>query len=383
MKIVHLIYTHGISGAEKYLKHLLPGLKKEGIESDLLVVCPKHGESILRNYCKELEGLGIKTSLIVSSRLATLITAKKIAGYLKANKINILHSHLLNSDFIAAIMKTFFYRNVYIISTKHGYQEKVLQQYEPGKFIKLSDLYYKITRFTLRKINVNVAVSKGLAELYHNLKISDELFPYIHHGISVADFNAADYREACRKAKDQLIIVGRIELFKGHRYLIDALPAVVKAFPDTKLLVLGEGSEKRNCMAQIENLGMQQYVEFLGFKDHPYSYIANSDVIILPSLFEPFGLVYIEALALKTPVVAFNSPAGNEIMEDKNTAFLVNRHDSAGLAEKIIFLLKNKAKAAEMSQRAYDAYKTRFTTEVMVKNTAAWYKGLSLKELPA
>ena len=378
MKIAHLIYTHGISGAEKYLKHLLPGLKQEGIECDLIVVCPKHVASILRNYCTEMQELGIKTSLIVSTRLSIFNTANKLAVYLKANKINILHSHLLNSDLIAAIMKTFFYRNVYIISTKHGYQEKVLQQYEPGKFIKLSDLYYTITRFTLRKINVNVAVSKGLAELYHDLKISNELFPYIHHGITVADFNAADYREECRKSAQQLIIVGRIELFKGHRYLIDALPAVVKAFPATKLLVLGEGSEKNNCIAQIEKLGMQDHVEFLGFKDHPYSYIANSDVIILPSLFEPFGLVYIEAFALKTPVVAFNSPAGNEIMEDEKTALLVNRHDSAGLAEKIIFLLANKDKAEEMSERAFAAYKTRFTTEVMVKNTAAWYKSLSL-----
>ena len=378
MKIVHLIYTHGISGAEKYLKHLLPGLRNEGIECELIVVCPKHAELMLGNYCAELEGVGVKTKLIVSSRLLTFNTAKKIARYLKANKTNILHSHLLNSDIIAALMKIFFYRNVYIISTKHGHQEKVLLQYEPGKIIKLRNLYYKITRFTLRNINKNFAVSKGLAELYQNLKISDELFPFIHHGITVADFNAADYMEECRKAKWQMIIVGRIELYKGHRFIIDALPAVVKAFPGTKLLVLGEGSEKNNCIAQIKRLDMQAHVDFLGFKDHPYQYIANSDVVILPSLFEPFGLVYIEAFALKTPVVAFNSSAGNEIMENENTALLVNRNDSAGLAEKIIFLLKNKDKAAEISERAHHAYKTRFTTEIMVKNTAAWYKSLSI-----
>lgn len=378
MRILHLINTHGISGAEKYLKHLLPGLKAYGIDCDLVVVCPPGAAKTLALYCNELIAVGIDTTLIIGTRLSIIDTAWKINKYIKAKDIRIVHSHLVNSDLIAAILKSLFNRKLFLISTKHGYQEKVLQEYEPGRFIKLTDLYYKITRFTLHKINVNVAVSKGLAGLYYDLRISDELFPFIHHGITVADFNAADHREECRRAKQQLIIVGRIELFKGHRYLIDALPAVVKAFPDTKLLVLGEGSEKHNCITQTGKLGMQNHVEFLGFKDHPYSYIANSDVIILPSLFEPFGLVYIEAFALKAPVVAFNSPAGNEIMEDERTALLVNRHDSAGLAEKIIFLLANKDKAAEMSERAFAAYKTRFTTEVMVKNTAAWYKSLSV-----
>lgn len=378
MKIVHLINTQGISGAEKYLKHLLPGLKAYGIYCDLIVVCPPRAERTLSAYCANMNGLGVRTTLITGTRASIINTAWKINRYLKTNDIRILHSHLLNSDLIAAVLKTLFNRKLFLISTKHGYAENVLQQYEPGKFIKLKDLYYRITRFTLRKINVNVAVSHGLAELYHNLKISDDLFPFIHHGISVADFKPEDHREECRRAEQQLIIVGRIEIFKGHRYLLEALPAVIKNFPAVKLLVLGEGSEKSNCIAQVNKLGIKDHVEFLGFKDHPYSYIANSDVIILPSLFEPFGLVYIEAFALKTPVVAFDSPAGNEIMEDGKTGLLVKRHDNAGLAEKIIYLLQNKDKAKEMSEKAYSAYKERFTTETMISNTAAWYKTLHL-----
>jgi glycosyltransferase involved in cell wall biosynthesis len=379
LKILHLIYTHGISGAEKYLKHLLPGLKAYGIDCDLIVVCPKNAEAVLNPYCAELNSLGIKTTLILGTRLTVFATAKKINSYLKASKISIVHSHLLNSDFIAAVIKTFFFRNLYLISTKHGYQEKVLQQYAPGNQWHPNDLYYFITKFTLSRIDKNIAVSKGIAELYHDIKLSKEVYPFIHHGVKVEDFNKEDYRSECRLADPQLIIVGRIELFKGHHFLIDALSLVTGEFPGVKLLILGEGSEKNNCVERINRLGLQKNVEFLGFKAHPYSYISLSDVIILPSLFEPFGLVYIEAFALKTPVVAFNTRAGNEIMENNETALMVEKGDSGGLAQKIVYMLKNAGERSRIAEQAYTKYKNSFTTEVMVRNTANWYLSLNKK----
>lgn len=379
MKILHLIYTHGISGAEKYLKHLLPGLKAYGIDCDLLVVCPKKASATLAGYCNELNGLGIKTTLLLTSRAEILFTAKKVNSYLKEHKINILHAHLLNSDLIAALVKSFFYPGLFLISSKHGYQEKVLQQYEDGMQLRPNDLYYHITRYTLRKIDQNLAVSNGIAELFVNIGLAKTKYPFIHHGIAVDPFDQEAYRDECKKADPQLIIVGRIELFKGHRFLIDALPAVIDAFPGTKLLVLGEGSEKDNCMQQAAALGVQGQVEFLGFKPHPYSYISHSDIIILPSLFEPFGLVYIEAFALKTPVVAFNTPAANEIIENKETGLLVDKGDHKALAEKIIYLLRNPEERKKIAEKAHKKYLDNFTTTVMIEKTAAWYRALKIK----
>ena len=332
----------------------------------------------MQTYCNDVNALGITTSLIASGRLSFLFTAKKISDYCKANKIGILHAHLLNSDLIAVLAKSVFNKKLFLISTKHGYQEKVLQQYEPDNFYQPNDLYYKVTKYTLRIIDANFAVSKGLSDLYYNIKLSKTPYPYIHHGIAVETFDKAAYYKECRNADPQLIIVGRIELFKGHRFLIEALVKVKAIFPGVKLLVLGEGSEKNNCIQQVNALGLQNNVEFLGFKPHPYSYISHSDVIILPSLFEPFGLVYIEAFALKTPVVAFDTPAGNEIMQHNQTALLVKKGDSTGLSESIIELLNNAGKKNSITENAYAKYKNDFTTGVMVKNTADWYKKLSL-----
>ena len=378
MRILHLIYTQAVSGAEKYLKHLLPGLKEYGIECDLIVVCPKNASETFSVYSAELNSLGVRTTLLVANRLSIFLTAQKIINYLKDRNIGIVHTHLLNSDLIASVLKSFFNPSIFLISTKHGYQETILQQYEPGRTYRPNDLYYYITKYTLRKIDKNIAVSNGIAELYVNLNLAKTKYPFIHHGITIKEFNRDVNRGEYRKADPQLIIVGRIELFKGHRFVIEGLPLVLEEFPTAKLLVLGEGSEKNNCMEIVVEMGLQAHVEFLGFKPDPYSYISNSDVIILPSLFEPFGLVYIEAFALRTPVVAFNTPAGNEIMTDKETALLVDKSDSRALAEKIIYLLKNPEEKNKITERAYTKYKTSFASEVMIKKTADWYLSLGL-----
>lgn len=377
MRILHVIYTHGVGGAEKYLKHLLPGLKTYGIDCDLIVVCTKKTENTFAAYCDAVNSLGVKTTLVVAEKYGILATAKKINNYLKAEKINILHTHLFHADLMAAVLKSFFNKKIRIISTKHGYQEKVLQQYDPINYKKPNDVYYHLTKFILRKIDINIAVSKAMADLYFNLGLSKVHFPYIHHGITFPEFDKSK-NENFRKANYQLITVGRIEIIKGHHFLIDAMPAILEAFPQTKLLILGDGTEKASCEEQVKKAGLQSHVEFMGFVQQPYQYISNSDIVIQPSFFESFGLVFIEGLALKTPIIAFDVPAGNEILENNKTALLVNKGDSIALAEKIIYLLQNPAVAKEIAENAYEKYKREFTTEAMVKKMATWYKSLSL-----
>jgi glycosyltransferase involved in cell wall biosynthesis len=111
----------------------------------------------------------------------------------------------------------------------------------------------------------------------------------------------------------------------------------------------------------------------LGFQQNPYAFVANSDIIVQPSLFETFGLVYIEAFALKVPVIAFDVPAGNEVMENNRTGLLVPKGDSNLLAEKIIYLSGNPQERARIAGNAFTAYQEKFTTDIMIKNTASWY----------
>lgn len=378
MKILHLIYSEAVSGAEKYIKQLLPGLHQYGIQCHLIVVTAQRTSAVFKNFCDEIETQGVAASLIVANRLSIFNTAKKINNYLKQNEIRIVHSHLVNSDLIATVLKTFFYPGLYLISSKHGYKEQVMLQYQPGIKINKKDLYYYFTKLTLKKINQNLAVSHAIADMFINLGFTKEKYPVIHHGVNIEPFDKEKYTNTCRLANPQLIIVGRIEIMKGHYYLLEALQEVVKHFPEIQLLVLGEGSEKINLQKKAAAMGLQKHIQFMGFIPHPYSYISHSDIVVLPSLFEPFGLVYIEAFALQKAVVAFDTPAGNEIMENEKTALLAAKGDSAQLAQKIIYLLSHPEERKKIETSAYEKYTSSFTREIMIENTANWYHRLKI-----
>ncbi len=372
MRILHLIYTNGIAGAEKYLLHLLPGLAANGIECHLVVVCSGQAKPKLKKFFGELNEHGIPVNFIESRKVAFFFAAMKVLKYLRKNKIRFIHSHLLNSDVIATIAG-YFSPNTKIISTKHGYSELILRQvpFVPN-FAELipsakKDFYYRVTKWVVKRAYSNYAVSKAISDLYFELGLSNSRMPFIHHGL---DIDA--YDSGVRKPFS-IVIIGRLEEFKGHRYLIEAIAQVKKVYPSVALTVIGEGSAKNSLEQLVKKLNLQENVTFTGFSNDPYKFVTSASIVALPSLFEPFGLVYLEAMALKRPVVAFDTAAGNEIL-DKETAMLAKPADTSSLANCIITLLKNPQYAEQLAENAYNKYKEQFTTLIMVKNTADYYK---------
>lgn len=380
MKVLHLIYTHGIAGAEKYLKHLLPPLKDKGISSHLVLVCSPGFENKLQEYCDDMCSRGIPSSVKVYSKKNFLSAAKSIAAYTKQHNIEVLHSHLVNSDILAILIRYLYNKKLKIVSTKHGYSEYVLKQIIDVN--KLGSLkwkarlkpYYYVTWLTLKLIPHNFAVSRAMAQLYKNLGFTKKAMPYIHHGLNVQ----APAGETLTNITGSplLVIAGRLEIFKGHEYIFKAMPAVLKRFPHSKLLVLGEGGEKQYYENLCQTLGITNSVNFLGFQQNPYSYIRAAEVMVIPSLFEPFGLVFIEAIALQKAVVCFDVPAGNEILTNNETALMAARANYEELAANIILLLENDALRNGMAAKAYQLYSTKFITDVMVQKTLEYYQSL-------
>ena len=376
MKILHLIFSEQIAGAEKYLLDLLPGLKDEGFDCHLLCVCPPGAQHKFAGYCDELNSKGVKATLITSKVSGFLSVAGKINRYLKENEISYLHSHLFKSDLLAVIVKKLFNKKILLISTKHGYQEKYLSTYPVHKGKIIRNAYYYIAKYLCRNINEQLTVSKVMSDIYFNLKITPQRIKYIYHGINLSSLPVVADTTPYRIGSPQLIIVGRLEEVKGHQYLFEAMPAVTKKYPDVKLLVLGDGVLKQKLIDKVAVAGMEKNILFLGFQQDPYSYMAQSDIIVLPSMFESFGLVYIESFALKVPVIGFDAPACNEIITNNETGILVPMFNSAALAEKIIYLLQDPAERKRLGENGYAKYTGYYNTVRMIRETADWYRSV-------
>lgn len=369
MKILHLIYTHGISGAEKHLLNLLPGLKQNGIDCELIIVCPPKFEDNLTEFASEFHKKNVHARVISSKKNISFDLLNTINKYLKQHKINIVHSHLLRSDIIVSLIKQFFNKKLFLISTKHGYQEKVLLDYMHTNNKITKNLFYYLSLYSIKKSNANIAVSKYMSDFFVNYKLAKEHFRVVLHGIHIPE----ELYSKKRNENLEIIMVGRLEPLKGQAYVIMAFPSILKQFPECILTIVGDGSHTPKLKLLVNDLKLQKNVSFLGFQKNPYELIYGADLMIIPSLAEPFGLVFIEAMALNTALIAFDVPAGNEILKNEDTGYLVTAKNINQLTEKSIVLLSNVNERLRISKNAKEEYLNKYTIEKMVDETVKFY----------
>jgi glycosyltransferase involved in cell wall biosynthesis len=163
-----------------------------------------------------------------------------------------------------------------------------------------------------------------------------------------------------------LVAAGRLAREKGFDVLVDAMPLVRDAFLDADLTILGEGPLRSDLVDQRERLGLTEVVQMPGFQPNPYPYFKHADLFVLPSRYEGFGLVVIEALAVGTPLVASDCPGAlREILADCPVARLVRPSNPEALAETIVAALKSAGREMQPDQ-SLDPFLSRFDVRTVI-----------------
>jgi phosphatidylinositol alpha-1,6-mannosyltransferase len=176
-----------------------------------------------------------------------------------------------------------------------------------------------------------------------------------------------------RNGAPRVLIVARMDnpSYKGHAELIQAWPTVVAAVPDAILTIVGTGDGAAEYKSMSGRLPCADRIEFRGFvPDEEMDDVwSQTTLFAMPSRGEGFGLVYIEAMRHSVPVIASVHDAAPEINVDGYTGYNVNLERREGLAEKIIYLLRNRDHAAELGSNGqrrwhehfrYSAFRSRF-----------------------
>ena len=165
-----------------------------------------------------------------------------------------------------------------------------------------------------KKSDIIVALSDGVkTDLIENFKISQKKIVTIYNPCdaellkSKAEFHG---EEARNMADLSVTTMGRLVEQKGQWHLIRAFSQVIKAIPDAKLYILGDGPLKEKLKKIVVDLRLESNVSFLGYIEAPHAYIMNSKVFVFPSLFEGLGNVLLEAMACGTPVISADCYSG-------------------------------------------------------------------------
>jgi glycosyltransferase involved in cell wall biosynthesis len=180
-----------------------------------------------------------------------------------------------------------------------------------------------VQRTIAKRSDLVVGVSLGVSEdMVKTFGLPQEKVTTIYNscdGEMLREKALIHAEEASGMAKNSVITMGRMTDQKGQWHLIRAFRKITAEIPDAKLYLLGDGPFREKLEELTKELGLCDSVVFLGYKEAPHAYIANSTMLALPSLFEGLSNVLIESLACGVPCVASDCYSGSrEILSGKN-----------------------------------------------------------------
>jgi len=173
-----------------------------------------------------------------------------------------------------------------------------------------------------------------------------------------------------------VFFIGRLVPEKGVCYLLRAMPQVLKAVPEALLVIGGRGPQQKELERLVQNMDLDDRVLFTGFiYNEERNYVYNkARVAVFPSLYEPFGIVALEAMATHTPVVVANAGGLSEIVQDEVTGLKVTPGSEGELAEAIIRILTDDGLAERLLNNATQEIDSVYKWDVIARSTADVYE---------
>lgn len=222
----------------------------------------------------------------------------------------------------------------------------------------------RLVRWTYRYAKTVVACSEGVAEdLVENYGVSRNVV-VVYYGVDLEGIRGEATRESSPQGDYDVAFVGRLVPQKGVDLLLDAMSRL----PERTLLIVGDGPLRGKLESLSRELGIADRVTFFGYQRAPYASMRRGRVFALPSRWEGFGIVLVEAMGMGLPTIAFDAPSGpREILRDGRHGVLVPPGDCEALAVQIERLLGDGNLsdhfAAESLKRADDFELTAIVTQ--------------------
>ena len=352
-------------GAEEHVLTLLRGLDRDRFQP-YLIAPPELCDQLAPDVPE-----GIELHRLRLSRPTHVGAMLELAGYLRARKVQVLHSHLFYASLFASPVGRLAGVPL-IIETPH-----VSERWRTGWFKRR----YMVDRLGGRSVDYYVAVSRANAEyLIREKRLASRKVVMIHNGSNLERFSpnplaGAELRRRLKLPKESLVVsvVGRLEPQKGHGLFLDALPSVRKEFPAVQVFFLGEGSLRQKLQERILAEGMSSCVRLAGFQPDVVPWLAASDVFVLPSLFEGLPLVAIEALSMEKAVVATSVDGTPEVVLHGETGLVVPPGQAGPLAAAICEFLRDPERREVMGRNGRKHVLECFSEQRQLSLTQALY----------
>jgi len=301
----------------------------------------------------------------------TLALASKMAKVAETENLDLLHVHYAIPHSISAILARESLkpkRHLPVITTLHGTDITL---------VGADRSYLPITRYGIVQSDGVTAISHYLKEATREIFQFDdiEVIPNFICQTDYARHPVEELRSSLASEGEPLLVhVSNFRPVKRPVDCVEILARVLKKGISTRLIMVGDGSERTNVEHRARCLGVYDKCVFVGKQPNIVDYLSAADVLLLPSEQESFGLAALEAMACEVPVIASRVGGIPEVVTDGETGFLSEMGDVEKMAEDAARLLSDTTLRREMGKRARESAVSRYRTDIVIPQYIEFYE---------
>lgn len=362
-RILHITFDMRIGGTEMVIKNLIEGADITLFDMSIFCI-----EQPLGPWGIDLQKDGLK--IVTKARQPgfdiSLIFA--IRKHIKDNQIDVIHCHQY-TPWVYGVLAAIGTKTQ-VIFTEHG------RFYPDSSSWKRKLINPWLCRITDHITSISKATKQALIEFEN---IPEDRIEVLYNGISrpLADpVKASQLRQKLNISQNTIVLgtIARLDPIKNHRMMLEAFSLVVKLYPETILVIVGDGEERQNIEEQIQKLDIKNKVILTGYDPQPQHYLALMDIFLLSSLSEGTSMTLLEAMALQKPCVVTDAGGNSEIVQQDINGIVTPNDKTEDYAKGILQLLSDPHKKAEFGEKSRVIFNEKFNINTMSASFERLYR---------
>ncbi|GBO90146.1 glycosyl transferase [Marinobacter salsuginis] len=340
------------------------GMETEGVESEILCI-----DGCIGAIGEGLQQVGITVHKLKRRQGFDWSLIAGIRKRLRAGRFDVVHCHQYTPwlyGWLAALGTP-----ARVVFTEHG-------RLHPDRYRYKAMLVNPVmAMFTTTIVSISSATKEALVRFEF---IPRKKIRVIYNGTSALkrnDIEAQKVRDNLGIPKDAFVVgtVSRLDPVKNQSMMLRAFKEFSEKYPDSYLLMVGDGSDKEKLISLATELGISERTMFTGFINNPIHYLSAMDVFLLSSHTEGTSMTLLEAMSLEIPSVATQVGGNPEIIENGVTGILTEPDSSQSFAEALEKLCQDGPARKSMGKAAQQRFTERFSAKVMLHDYEAIYRG--------
>jgi len=369
-RIIHLSKMTGTAGSEGHLLALLKGLRAKSFDARLWILVEP--DNPVDDYVARAAALDIPIERIPIRQHFDPALWRKLVRRFRRESPDLVHTHLIHAD-LYGITAARTARVPHVMTSRHN----------DDKFRYRLPLRV-LNRVLWRQVDAGIAISEAIRRFSIEIEHAPPNRVHtIHYGLDPSAITAPpDARQALRAElglSTDILLVGsicRLIEQKGLSYGLRGFAQVANRFPEAHYVIAGDGPLRKQLELEARRLHVADRVHFLGWRNDPRPIFAALDVLLAPSLWEGFGLVFLEAMALGIPIISTAVSAIPEIVIDGETGWLTPPRSTDAISAALQEALSDGGKREARGQQGRARLETHFSVDRMVEQTVAIYRRL-------